>query len=531
MLLDSQIYGVTVFSDRALIERTAKVSLAAGEHSLVFGRLPVGLDTNSIQVGGGQKCILLEIKAKDVHLNEIPDEQKKELHHEIEQLEFKIEELNDKVEIFRQEKELLQKLTELSSDTPKKGLFPILVPDKVNEILSFYSGKMTQIDQDLRLNNRELVKLNEQLNKLKQQANLYNNASLKTEKQVEIKLFTEEDTEHILILSYVVMNASWRPIYDLRLNSEEKKFVVGYNAIITQKTGEKWENVKLKLSTAKPQISASQPRLSAWFIDVFYPAPPSPKMKKEQSYRSAMPMSMKSMSVSDEVDKFMEAEEAPMPVLEAKIETGASAVNFAIQGIHSVNDNNEKHKVAISNLNFDAILDYNAVPKFSPYAYLTATSTNNSEFPMLAGDANIFLDNNFVANSNLKLVAPNQEFKISLGIDEGVQIEYKLVNKFSKDEGLFSKKNKIVFEYKIEIKNNKKIDCLIKIKDQIPVSQNQDIKVELLDPKYKEDSPNLKKTDDGIIEWNQKINPGEKFQIGLKFSVEYPREIEVTGLE
>jgi uncharacterized protein (TIGR02231 family) len=531
MQLDSQIYSVTVFSDRALIERTAKVSLTSGEHSLVFGGLPVGLDTNSIQVGGGQKCILLEIKSKDVNLNEIPDEQKKELHHEIEQLEYQIEELNDKVEIFRQEKDLLQKLTELSSETPKKGLFPLLVPDKVNEILSFYSGKMNQIDQDLRQNNRELVKLNEQINKLKQQANQYNKKALKTEKQVEIKLFAEEEAEHFLILSYVVMNASWRPIYDLRLNSEEKKFVVGYNAVITQKTGEKWENVKLKLSTARPNISATQPQLSTWFINVFYPSPPSPKMKKELSYRSAMPMSMKSMSVSDESEEYLAAEESPMPVVEAQIESGASAVSFTIPGTHSVNDNNEEHKVSISNLTFDAILDYNAVPKFSTFAYLTATSTNNSEFPMLAGDANIFLDNNFVTNSYIKLVAPNQEFKISLGIDESVQIDYKLVNKFSKDEGLFSKKNKIVYEYKTEIKNNKKIECLIKVKDQIPVSQNQEIKIELLDPKYKEDTANLKKTDDGIIEWNHKINPGEKVVIGLKFSVEYPREIEVTGLE
>jgi uncharacterized protein (TIGR02231 family) len=529
MLLESEIKKVTVYSDRALIERVAVVNLSVGEHSLIFGGLPISIDTNSIQAAGGQKCILLEIKAKDIHLDEIPDEQKKELHAEIEQLQIQIDEINDKIEILKQEKILLQKLTELSSETPKKGLFPLLVPEKVKEILSFYAEKMNQIDEEHRLKKREFEKLHEKFNKLKEQAKAYNKKGLKTEKQVELKILVEEEAKHTLILSYIAMQAAWKPVYDLRLNSDEKKLNVAYNAVITQKTGEKWENVKLSLSTARPNISATQPQLGTWFINVFYTPPPSDKMKKEM--RSMSPMAMKS-SISDfaESEEFFGGE-APMPVLEAQVESGASAVNFSIPGSHTVFDNNEEHKTAISGLNFDAVLDYNAVPKLSPFAYLTAGSVNNSNFPLLAGEANIFLDNSFVANSYIKLISPNQEFKISLGIDEAIQIEHKLKNKFSKDEGLFSKKSKINFEYSIEITNNKKIDCNISVKDQIPVSQNQEIKVDLIEPKYKEDTAGLKKTDDGIIEWKNNIKPGEKVKLDLKFVVEFPREIEIDGLE
>jgi uncharacterized protein (TIGR02231 family) len=149
---------------------------------------------------------------------------------------------------------------------------------------------------------------------------------------------------------------------------------------------------------------------------------------------------------------------------------------------------------------------------------------------MLAGNLNIFLDNRFVASSAIKLIAPNQEFKTSLGIDEAIQIEYKLVNKFSKDEGIFSKKSRIVFEYSFDIVNHKKIEGLIFIKDQLPISQNQDISVDLIEPKYKEDTPSLRKFNDGILEWKYVIKPGEKVVFGLKFFVEFPKDLEISGL-
>ena len=124
-----------------------------------------------------------------------------------------------------------------------------------------------------------------------------------------------------------------------------------------------------------------------------------------------------------------------------------------------------------------------------------------------------------------------EKFKLPLGIDEGLKIEHKLVKRFTKDEGLFSKRIKINFEYHIIIINNKKIDCKIKIKDQVPVSQHQDIKVELSEPRIKENSPALHKNNEGIIEWNQVIKPAEKSVLELKFTVDYPKDVIVQGID
>ncbi len=44
---------------------------------------------------------------------------------------------------------------------------------------------------------------------------------------------------------------------------------------------------------------------------------------------------------------------------------------------------------------------YVSVPRLSPYSFLQARTKNSSQYTMLAGPANIFLDNNFVAKVRL----------------------------------------------------------------------------------------------------------------------------------
>ncbi len=530
MLVQSQIKTVTVYKDRALVERLAKVNLKSGDHQLIFGSLPNGVDPDSIQVSGGNSSVLQEIKLKSVHLDVVPDEQRRTVLLEIEELEALILENKDKLNNLNEEKSLLQKLANLSADSPKKTIIPLLVPDKMHEMLKFYGDKLNALDESIRTNKKELAVLEKRMYVQKAELNNYHDKDLKIEKQVHLKLFVKEDADISIVLSYIVMNAGWKPIYDFRLESEEKKLFVHYNALVKQSTGEKWENVRLYLSTARPHISAIQPQLNPWYVDVFqYPPPVMGSPMVRRSAMKAKKLFEKTDSMMTDEEEFMEA--APMEIAAAQVETGASSVNFLIQGSNTIMDNGEDHKIGLNVFEFQAMLEYNSVPKLSPFAYLTASTTNNTDFPLLPGNANIYLDNGFVGHSEIKLVAPNQLFHTSLGIDEGIQIEHKLINKFSKDEGLFSKKNKIIYEYRITVENHKKIEAKIKIRDQVPISQNQEIKIELIEPKYKEDSPNLKKSDLGIIEWSYNLKPAEKLQFDLKFSAEFSREIEITGLD
>jgi len=117
-----------------------------------------------------------------------------------------------------------------------------------------------------------------------------------------------------------------------------------------------------------------------------------------------------------------------------------------------------------------------------------------------------------------------------LGVDESIKIEYKFVKKFDETGGLFVEKNKKIFEYLIKITNNKKTQEEIVVWDQLPISQNEKIKVKLIDPTYKEDTEILKINEHKYIEWFFEPKPGEEILIPFKYSVEYPIGAQIDGL-
>jgi len=64
----------------------------------------------------------------------------------------------------------------------------------------------------------------------------------------------------------------------------------------------------------------------------------------------------------------------------------------------------------------------------------------------------------------------------------------------------------------------------------LPISQNKEIEVELLEPKLgKADSP--EKDDRERLTWKLNLAPAEKKKVPLSFSVAYPKGLDVEGLE
>jgi len=56
------------------------------------------------------------------------------------------------------------------------------------------------------------------------------------------------------------------------------------------------------------------------------------------------------------------------------------------------------------------------------------------------------------------------------------------------------------------------------------------IKVELIEPGYKEDTETLKKTESDFLKWKIKLKAEEEYVIPVKFHVEYPRDRLIVGL-
>ncbi len=173
-------------------------------------------------------------------------------------------------------------------------------------------------------------------------------------------------------------------------------------------------------------------------------------------------------------------------------------------------------------------IKYYAVPVRSGYAYLSSEIKNPFIFPMVNGEMNIFLDARFVASSQVtKTIIPEEKMLLSLGIDEGIKVERKDLRKFTEYAGTFSKSTIRNFDFAIELTNGKSTEVQVAVKDSFPVSLNEKIKVELKSPSGNEADI----TDNGIIQWNLRLAPGETKKLETKFTVEFPKDLEVIGLD
>ena len=123
-------------------------------------------------------------------------------------------------------------------------------------------------------------------------------------------------------------------------------------------------------------------------------------------------------------------------------------------------------------------------------------------------------------------VLANGEFELSLGIDDGIKIERKLLKKFTDYSGLINKETTVNFEYAIEITNGKSKEITLDLNDQFPVSRNEKIKVEPQLPKGGDATVN----EEGKISWKVTLTPGIKKTVPVKFTVSYPKEMNVSGL-
>ncbi len=530
----SRVTAVTVYADRALVTRTAAETLTAGEHRIVFDNLPMALDTGSIQVNGTGNALLSDVKTSAERYSETTDREQKALLDEKTGLEDRIGQLDVKICQARNEKGFLENITKKLTGVTEKSPSGELDPEKWVKMVDFYRARNAALDREI--HDTEVAKRDAKaaLDRVRRQLDDIGRSEQKTRYRVEVLVRMKETGRLTLRLSYIVLGPGWQPAYDLRVSTREKKMNLAYNAVVRQNTAESWDDVALELSTAQPGIGGQQPELSPWYVHF-----PEPRVAYDRggfgASRMAAAPAMNQMFLKKAERDEKAAEEPPAeseaekPV--AAVQTNATSVVFEIGGSSTIASDNLPHKVTVLIRDFPAEFRYSTAPKLSPHAYLKAKVKNVSEFPLLPGSTNVFMDSSFVATASLNQVAPGEEFWTFLGVDGAIKVERKFVRKHEEKEGVFDKKTRVVYEYLTEITSNKKSEEELVVWDQVPISSHQDIVVKLVEPQLERDTPALKKNEFNYLEWFFRVNPGEKIRIPLVYHVEYPEGKQVTGLE
>ncbi|KAF1814719.1 hypothetical protein P152DRAFT_230229 [Eremomyces bilateralis CBS 781.70] len=142
-----------------------------------------------------------------------------------------------------------------------------------------------------------------------------------------------------------------------------------------------------------------------------------------------------------------------------------------------------RHKIA-SLISPHIVLSHIAVPKLRAAAFLRAKLKNPSQtVTLLRGTAGITLDGTFLGNMSLPRVAAGQTFELPLGVDPGVQVNYPKPTVRRATQGIFSKESSETFVRSIWVTNTKAIPINLLVLDQVPVSEDEKLRIEVLTPR------------------------------------------------
>lgn len=544
--VDASITGVTVYVDRAAVTRSAEIFLNPGDYDLLLKDLPSSLQDQSLRVGGSGSASakITDIKIEMDYIDTLPKNRLKELQDQLAVLQAEERVHSDRLSLLNKEKELLNEIKNSvvnqsnNKDVPKPSM------DDWTKLFVFYDSNIEKINDEIRTLEKKKNDVASKKNVIQQQINQLSGYSKLTRKKVWVSVSVAKAGNLNLDVSYVLTGAKWYPVYDVRVSPDDKSVDMVYYAMVAQSTGEDWKGVKLSISTARPNISATMPQLSSWYLNVYeYYLSGKADDAKTFAPMAGAGAGVRSFKKSEKSkEQSIDEEEIAGEVNDlgsesAVVETRSTSVVFNVTKPATIPSDNFDHKVLITTEKLKSDFEYSSVPKLSQLAYLKGKIENTTEVPFLSGNANIFFGNNFVGTSYLNTVIPTETFNVFLGVDDAIKIKREQVRDYKAESGIFSKSTKKTFEYKITIESFKKTEDTITVQDQFPVSQDERIKVETVIPQFEKDKniaahPNgvMERKGNGVVEWRLRIKPKEKIELRIKYVVEYPREIQVDGL-
>ena len=98
---------------------------------------------------------------------------------------------------------------------------------------------------------------------------------------------------------------------------------------------------------------------------------------------------------------------------------------------------------------------------------------------ILPGNAKVYVGDEFIGETYLDLISPNEEFKLGERVTYDVKVEKKLKDKKKEKEGALKGKRSVSYSYEIKIENLNKVTEELIIYDRIPHSVSERIKVKL----------------------------------------------------
>jgi len=275
----SRITQVTVAPGIATIERSAR--LPAGARSATFACLPASLDPDSLQISADAGVRVGEFKVTTED-RDVAAGCASPLDDRIRALEDRIADVQADITALRRVDRYLDHVAGGSDGRPSAAgaaaAAPLSTP-AAQIPATAEALRKTSADTLVRLPplQRRQEALERELKPLRAERDRAAGGTRGKVVSVAVNLAT--DREAGLRLSYQVRGPGWQPAYRARLDTATGAVVLERLAVVAQRSGEDWNDVRLVLTTQAPARATQGPRPGTWTVDVAAPPEPQPERR------------------------------------------------------------------------------------------------------------------------------------------------------------------------------------------------------------------------------------------------------------
>lgn len=496
---------VTVYLQSAKVTEEGSVNLTNGKNTIKIVNLSNFIDTNTYKIGLSKGATLLSVTPSNNYLKADDFSKEEQI------LRDQQEALQLDLQFLEAEKQTLNGELKLIEDNRKIGNTDTgWTTTQLSNLATYYATRTLEINKRTIMLQVEMTKVRENLAKINKQLGETRSQKNQNRQEVLLEVDAQGAMTATVSITYIVSNAGWQPFYDIRAASLNDPLDLITKGKVYQNTGKDWTNVVMEVSTYLPKSNQNRPVLNPFYIQESQPQYGANAYEMDEVVATApMVNSMQMRSSSKALED--------IPVTQV-VEQQFNVI-YALTSPQSISNSGNGQTLILDKKTIAADYRYHAVPKLTEEVFLLANIKNWQSLNLLLTEANIYFEDNFIGKTTINPNYTKEEYPLSLGVDERIVIKRRLLDNLTTKRTLSSKKID-AFAYEIKVRNNGPKAIELEVLDQLPISQNNKINVEVLELAGGDYDKNT-----GSILWTKNIQRGGNELFIFNYEVSYPKDM------
>jgi uncharacterized protein (TIGR02231 family) len=328
---------------------------------------------------------------------------------------------------------------------------------------------------------------------------------------LDVKVVTAADGAGQVVVTQFVQEASWQPVYDLRLTQgDAPTLVVDRGVLVAQSTGEDWAGVALTLSTANLNAQSVPSELYPEYRRIDPEVDPEELLRQRADAGGA--------AYVTEAEPVVVA--APMKDFVGQAAMQGETVVYTYAALADIASGVTDLRLSLDAVTLTPDLTARAIPRADATAFLMANVTNTGKEVLLPGQATLYRDGAMIGMTGLPAIQPGEDTDVAFGAIDGLRLKRDMPTRAEGDTGIITTSRQIDEVATLEVENLTNRAWDVRLMDLVPYSEQTDLEITYV----AEPAPTEVDVDGqhGILAWDFPIAAGETKSVTLSHTIRWP---------